>query len=91
MFTHLESCAAQEAVENKHRSHGQPAKITKCLIILYCLVLTVGCRYLQVDLLSVGILVSKGSIDHLLEGEREDGGDPGVARGTHLSKYSWKN
>ena len=90
MFTHLESCAAQEAVENKHRSHGQPAKITKRLIILYCFLVlthTHTCRYLQVDLLSVGILVSKGSIDHLLEGEGEDGGDPGVARGTHLSKY----
>ena len=40
--------------------------------------------YLQVDLLSVGGLISKSSIHRLLEGEREDGGDPHVARGAHL-------
>ena len=41
-------------------------------------------KNLQVDLLCVRRLGGKSSIGGLLEGEREDGGDPGVARGTHL-------
>ena len=39
---------------------------------------------LQVNLLSVGGLIGKGSVDHLLEGEGEDGGHPGVSRGAQL-------
>ena len=42
------------------------------------------CIYLQVDLLGVGGLIGDGSIDCLLEGEGEDGGDPSVVRGAHL-------
>ena len=41
-------------------------------------------KNLQVDLLCVRRLGGKSSIGRLLEGEGEDGGDPGVARGTHL-------
>ena len=40
--------------------------------------------YLNVDLLSVGGLSSKGSIDRLLEWEGGDGGDPGAVRWTNL-------
>ena len=39
---------------------------------------------LQVNHLSVRGLIGKGSVDRLLEGEGEDGGDPGVPRGTQL-------
>ena len=31
VFTHLESSAAEEEVEDKQRSHCEPAEITKCL------------------------------------------------------------
>ena len=43
-----------------------------------------GSTNLQVDLLSEGGLISKGSIHRLLEGKGEDGGDPGVSGGAHL-------
>ena len=39
---------------------------------------------LQVDLLSEGRLIGQGSVDRVLEGEREDGGDPRVAGGAQL-------
>ena len=48
--------------------------------------------YLQVDLLSVRWLRGECSIDRLLEGEGEGGGDPGVARGAQLGTFdgeSW--
>ena len=45
------------------------------------------CTYLQVDLLGVGGLSGDGSIDCLLEREGEDGGDPRVARGAHLTWF----
>ena len=38
------------------------------------------------NLLCVGGLGGKGCIHCLLEGEGEEGGEPGVARGAHLSQ-----
>ena len=39
-------------------------------------------------LLGVGGLGGQGAVDCLLEWERGDGGDPSVARGTHLAQFS---
>ena len=45
----------------------------------------VYCIHLQVYLLGVGGLSGQCSIDCLLEGEGEDGGDPRIVRGAHLT------
>ena len=34
LLTHLESSTAEEEVKEKQRGHGEPPKITKCLIIV---------------------------------------------------------
>ena len=73
-------------MEEKQGSHGEPPEIAKCLLIDpgYFPLQLQECTYLQVDLLGVGGLGGQGSIDNLLEGEGEDGGDPHAARGAHL-------
>ena len=38
------------------------------------------------DLLGVQGLIGKGSVDRLLEGKGEDGGDPRVSRGAQLGE-----
>ena len=71
-------------MKDDQRSHGQPPEIPKCLTSKFLFPPSADDKNLQVDLLCVRRLGGKSSIGSLLEGEREDGGDPGVARGTHL-------
>ena len=71
------------------QAYARSILILLILLVIFVVVLFNGhaqmqISYLQVDLLSVGGLISKSSIHRLLEGEREDGGDPHVARGAHL-------
>ena len=84
IVTHLERGTAKKTMKDDQRSHGQPPEIPKCLTSKFLFPQSADDKNLQVDLLCVRRLGGKSSIGSLLEGEREDGGDPGVARGTHL-------
>ena len=89
MQTHLKSGQAKKTLKKDKRSHGQEAKVLKCLImnivsifrrthsfsssldqqeLFWRIILFV---YLQVDLLSVGGLAGKSSVDDLFHQESE--------------------